>query len=153
MSDYTSPIVAFYTEAGTDHRGRTFKDYMSMGDSAREYTHDYIQWLFPLTEASRFNEDAPVLTEEDIQVLCESKTAQYRLTLAALRMESFYWNYEHWRNERDHNHMRITRILKCLRLLGAQDLANEFACMLHACPEQEELAEAWPFWEEALGVR
>lgn len=148
-----SAIIEFYTGSGQDHRGRSFADYMSMSDQDREYVHDYIQWLFPLTEESRFNLDAPVLTEEDIQVLRDSKMAQYRLGLATLRMESFYWNYEHWRSEGDHNHMRITRILKCLMLLGATHLANEFACMLQACPEQQEFEEAWPFWEDALGVR
>ncbi|TKJ09244.1 hypothetical protein E8Q34_17915 [Halomonas sp. 15WGF] len=27
-----------------------------------EHTHDYIQWLFPIPEASRFNSFAPLLT-------------------------------------------------------------------------------------------
>jgi len=146
----TSPIVEFYCRQGTDCNGRRFGYFMQMNDEEREYVHDYIQWMFPLMEGSRFNPDAPVLTTEDVSELTQHPTAQYRLHLAMLRMQVFYHENKHWRVEGDHNHIRITRILKCLTLLGAKDLAKEFYDFLCSCEEQSEFQKAWPFWHAAM---
>lgn len=148
-----SEIVEFYCGKGRDPHGERFSHYVQIGVEEREGRHDYIQWLFPLMEKSRFNLDAPVLTDEDIQILSRDTTARYRLRLATLQMLLFYHENTHWRVSGDHNHMRITRILKCLCLLDARELAEEFYVFLGSCPEQEEFQKAWPFWDEAMQVR
>jgi hypothetical protein len=59
-------LLNFYRGQGTDTEGRLLKDIWAWGDDDLEAVHDFIQWLFPLPEPSRFNPDAPRLTEHDI---------------------------------------------------------------------------------------
>src|SRR5262245_840829 len=61
-----SRLVDFYRGAGTDTGGRQLAEIWAWGDDDLEAVHDFIQWLFPLPEPSRFNPDAPRLTEADI---------------------------------------------------------------------------------------
>src|SRR5690349_17991159 len=61
-----SPIIAFYEGSGIDAAGRTIEELWSWDHRRLEMVHDFIQWLFPLTEPSRFNPDAPILTPADI---------------------------------------------------------------------------------------
>lgn len=56
-------FLDFYLGTGTDHRGRTLWQIVQKSDAWIEETHDYIQWLFPLSEPSQFNPHAPILTE------------------------------------------------------------------------------------------
>ena len=50
-----SALITFYRGSGTDHAGRRIDEILSWDDAALESVHDYIQWLFPLDEPSRFN--------------------------------------------------------------------------------------------------
>src|SRR4051794_11457935 len=61
-----SRLIDFYAGAGKDSEGRRLLTILSWDDDALEEVHDFIQWLFPLPEPSRFNADAPLLTPEDI---------------------------------------------------------------------------------------
>ena len=72
----------FLTAKGHDHRGRSFADMLAFDDSALEPHHDYIQWLFPLPEASRFNMEEPVLSWEDIAAIKSDKEARANLMRA-----------------------------------------------------------------------
>ena len=54
------PVVMFLEGEGTDARGRSVFDVISMNDVAIERTHDFIQWLFPLPEPSAAIPDSPV---------------------------------------------------------------------------------------------
>jgi hypothetical protein len=53
-------------------------------------THDYIQWLFPLQEKSRFNPNAPILKEEDIYFFRVSQEIKHNLICSLRLMLSFY---------------------------------------------------------------
>jgi hypothetical protein len=46
----------------TDQRGRSREVVLAFDDCMLERSHDYIQWLFRLREANRFNLDARVLS-------------------------------------------------------------------------------------------
>lgn len=54
-------LILFTLGQGTDHAGRFFHDILALDNFWLEHTHDYIQWLFPIPEAGRFNGFAPVL--------------------------------------------------------------------------------------------
>jgi hypothetical protein len=47
--------------------GRSLQQIWRWPDEQLERTHDYIQWLFPLTERSVFNSHAPILNAQVIQ--------------------------------------------------------------------------------------
>jgi hypothetical protein len=127
-----SRIVAFLEGEGTDARGRTVFDVLALDNEALERSHDYIQWLFPLEEPSAAVPDAPVLTPEDVQAIRRSPLAPCALAAATDRMDIFYRRTTHWLRPHDHNHLRITRIIRSLRLLRGHEEADAFrSAILH----------------------
>lgn len=97
-----------------------------MGDQDIEQIHDFIQWLFPLDAPSGANRRAPVLSAEDVQAIHASGLAQIALAAGTDRMAAFYQRNGHWLVDHDHNHLRITRIIKSLRLLRGPGEAEDF---------------------------
>ena len=119
-------IVGFLEGKTPDHRGRTLAMVLQQTDHQAEATHDYIQWLFPLDEPSRSVNGAPVLTELDIDEIKESSLAQGNLAKSASWFLGFLERNQHWFTKYDHNHLRITRVIKSLRLLASDKAADEF---------------------------
>ncbi|MEY4554995.1 MAG: hypothetical protein RL093_114 [Pseudomonadota bacterium] len=121
-----SPVLMFLEGEGTDARGRSVFDVLAMNDVALERTHDFIQWLFPLPEPSAAVPDSPVLTPGDIQAIRVSELAPIALAGATDRMAAFYQSTHDWLMPNDHNHRRITRIIRSLRLLVGDAEAEAF---------------------------
>lgn len=119
-------IVAFLEGEGADAAGRNLFDVLAMDNAALEKTHDFIQWLFPLREPSQAVPGAPVLTDAEVEAIRDSSMAQVALAAATDRMEAFYRMTHDWLMPNDHNHLRITRIIRSLRLLVGDDQANAF---------------------------
>jgi hypothetical protein len=100
------------------------------------------QWLFPLSETSAFNISAPVLTPDVIKAFRSQTDLQQNLRQSFLRMLGFYGlelkgsevvrgrGFEikaaNWLSASNHNHLRITRILKSLTLFGLEAEAKAF---------------------------
>ena len=127
-----SPILAFLEGEGTDARGRTVFHVLAMNDAALEETHDFIQWVFPLPEPSAAVPDAPVLSPDDIRAIRESDLAPQALAHATDRMASFERSTHGWLMPNDHNHRRITRIIRSLRLLVGDAEADAFRSFILA---------------------
>ena len=125
MSD-GARLLAFLEGQGVDGRGRTLFEVLAFDDAALELTHDFIQWLFPLPERSAAVPDAPVLDADGARAIQDSVMAQCALAAATDRMEAFYRRTDQWLRPHDHNHLRITRIIRSLRLLRGDDEANAF---------------------------
>lgn len=135
-----SAIVEFYGGAGRDGAGRTVDEILRWPDLELEVVHDYIQWLFPLPEPSGANPWAPVLTAADVSTFLASGPMRARLRTAFVRMLRFYGLEEqegavergpefaaharNWLYAGSHNHLRITRILRSLRVLGLHSEAQ-----------------------------
>jgi hypothetical protein len=164
-----SPLVDFYRGQGTDTEGRFLKDIWGWTDDQLEEVHDYIQWLFPLPEPSRFNPDAPLLTEEDITAFRSDDLLQANLLQSLQRMLAFLgleWagngqvraapNFaartpEVWCFP-NHNWLRITRILHSLRLLGLEVQAQAIYEQLQALYSSRRFpvtADTFHYWTEA----
>ena len=120
------PIVMFLEGEGPDARGRTLFEVLAMNDVALEHRHDFIQWLFPLPEPSEVVPDSPVLTPEDVQAIRMSELAPLALAAATDRMGMFYRTTHDWLTPGNHNHRRITRIIRSLRLLVGDAEADAF---------------------------
>lgn len=145
-----SPLLAFLTGEGTDAAGRSFAQILAMTDAALEHQHDFIQWLFPLDEPSRAVPGSPVLDPATVQALRASAVAQARLDEAAARMLRFYRETSAWRRSFDHNHLRITRIIRSLRLLRGDHAADGFRHAIVALAEGAPIdAQARGFWNDA----
>lgn len=136
-----SQIVEFYRGTGEDSEGRKLADVWAFGDDDMEFHHDFIQWMFPLKEPSRFNFRAPTLTEEDIRAFRDEEALRSNLERSFERFLAFLglareggrvkpaadFEAKRWIfQDPDHNWLRITRVLTSLRLLGLEDLSRAF---------------------------
>lgn len=150
-------IIQFYRGTEPNHRGLYLREIQRWSDERLEAIHDYIQWLFPLPEPSAFNTNAPVLSGEVIQEFRASTDLQANLRVSFLRMMRFYGLEVHlgeritvvrsinlavtaagWLSPGNHNHLRITRILRCLTVLGLEPEAKAFLECLAEIYEDEQ---------------
>ena len=145
-------IVGFLEGKNSDHLGRILAMLLQQTDHEAETTHDYIQWLFPLDEPSRSVNGTPVLTELDIDEIKESSLAQTNLAKSASWFLGFLRRNQHWVTKYDHNHLRITRVIKSLRLVASDKAADEFrGKVLAAAGDNLHLVDqkARGFWASA----
>lgn len=122
-------IIDFYTN---QKPGRTIQDIIALSDDELESDHSWVQWAFPLTEPSKYNLDAPILSPEDIRTLSKDKSVQDNFTLITNRFVEFLQNSDHWISRNNHNFLRITRAIKCLKLLRLNNQLKTFVDFL--CP-------------------
>jgi hypothetical protein len=134
--------------------------------------HEYIKLIFPLPERSGANPWAPVLDAATIAAIRGNAEMQERLGAAFLRMLAFYGfaldgdrvvegsgfaaASRNWLHAGNHNHLRLTRILRSLRVLGLEHEAAalwEALCLLYereaAAGRQTITAETFAFWKRA----
>ncbi len=161
---------------GADDDGRTFDEILGWDDARLEMVHDYIQWIFPLPERSGANPWAPVLDAPTIAAIRGSVEMQGRLRAAFLRMLAFYGfalkgdaveevprfaaASRNWLHAGNHNHLRLTRMLRSLRVLGLEREAAGLWEALRALYEHEAAGgrrsitqETFAFWRQAATAR
>ena len=137
-------ILKFYAGEFPNTNKLYFNDIVNFDNTRLERSHVFIQWLFPLPQASKAVPGSPVLTDEEIAIFNKSDELKANLYYAFLVMLSFYgleinkkiiksvdydtranvWQYPH-----SHNYLRITRIIACLAILGL----NNYSKMLYDC--------------------
>ena len=66
-------LLSFYCGESTNPEGRKLENIWIWQRDRLENVHNYIQWLFPLPEPSRFNATAPLLDEKVIQAFLSNK--------------------------------------------------------------------------------
>ena len=119
-------LVDFLKGTGPDHQGRFLRDIWDFDDTTIEQTHDFIQWMFPLTEKSMSVPGVPTLSAEDVEAIRASEVARTNLEKSAEWYLGFLQQNDHWIKSYDHNHLRITRVIKALDLLLSQRAALTF---------------------------
>lgn len=120
-------LINFLKGTGPDSRGRYHSDILKFSDEELESSHDYIQWLFPLCEPSEAVPESPFLESVVvIERLRQDEDVQESLVTALIRMHQFYEDNDFWLRAGDHNHLRITRILKSIALLNTKENARDF---------------------------
>ena len=169
-------VVGFYEGAYKDSRNRELNQILAKDDDWLERTHDYIQWLFPLEEPSRMVRGSPILFDYNIAQFHNSPSLQKALLRSFARMMSFYGlclkegalesglplvlkaeDYEskrtRWQRVGDHNHLRLTRIMKSLDLLGLSDHARALQSQLRIITKENPAAFSETtvgFWKSAV---
>ena len=167
-------IVRFYAGRGTDSSNRTIEQIWAFSHLQLEMVHDFIQWLFPLPNASAYNPDAPLLTQRTALAFRTSEELQGRLGRSIELMLRFYGfetvraadgakhpktkefseRSRNWITPNNHNHLRLTRILESTRLLGFEEFSRALFSSLdeisirHA---NEISARTVDFWRSAAG--
>lgn len=142
MPSIPSVLIGFHAGEASDHKGRTLKDIWALSPFWLEHTHDYVQWLFPIPEAGRFNGFAPPLSETDRAAFADDEALQANQRRSLDVMLAFFgltrWECaieslpelnmrEHiWLKRGGHNHLRISRIIRSLHLCHQPELAAAF---------------------------
>jgi len=146
-----SQLLDFYRMLGPDSERRMLSDIWEWNNERLEECHDFIQWMFPLKEPSAFNAEAPLVTlEHQLAFRRESELqAAYRRSIAKFlaflglhlgadgfvtRGPNFDDRLAVWRHP-NHNWLRITRMLKSMRLLGFDSEAAAVWTCLRALHE------------------
>jgi hypothetical protein len=170
----TARLVPFYLGEKPDSKGRMIQEIWAWDVEELECAHDYIQWLFPLSEKSAFNQDAPVVDEQVIAAFQRDSCLRQNLRQSFMVMLQFYGlqldenetgqvfvncaeNYPNrkceWVCPFDHNYLRITRILKCLMIFGLNDEAQAFyQCLRKIYQEDSDRigGETFQYWTNAV---
>ena len=150
---YEEALTHFLQGTGQDSHGRYHSDILKFSDEELEDVHDYIQWLFPLREESKAVPGSPFLeNEEIIQILRNDEEVQENIVTALARMHSYYQDNDFWLKQNDHNHLRITRILKSVSLLNSQENAREFYDFIMRRVENAHpvTLESLEFWRKSI---
>lgn len=175
-------LLPFLTGSGTDMRNRTHAQILEWDYEQLERCHDYIQWLFPTDERSRYNVHAPKLTRELQQSIrgnpkaLESIKESFHMFLDFLGLEVARHEGEHeegvkvivrkapqfdervficWtsRGLGNHNWLRISRVLLCLKRVGLDTEAAAFlACLERLYEEGVPCGNSIPFWRQRAAV-
>ncbi len=165
-----SRLVSFYRGAATDSERRKLDDILSWDDDDLEAVHDFIQWLFPLPEPSQFNADASLVDEDDIEEFKRDKFLRANLGRSFARILRFLGltrtdngevleggNFQ--ARARDvwaapnHNWLRLTRILRSLKLLGLEAEAEALYGRLNAFYTGKRFpipADTFRYWTQAV---
>ena len=138
------PNIAFLLGAAPDPYGRTLQDYLAFSEEDWEAQHDVIQMAFPTMTQSKFHPNQPFLSA-DFSIADLTTDAYQRCRAAislllhsylkSLRVEflvnhnvpSFVLrggSYLYWADSRNHNTLRLTRILECLGIFGMTNIQH-----------------------------
>jgi hypothetical protein len=139
-----SRLLLFYSCDVTDSENRTFEDILKFNDEELEKCHNYIQWIFPTDEPSQHNKTAPIIESLELHEFIHSEKIQNNFFKALKIILKFYGfdaefngnklskieksiDFEEkinkWFRYRNHNLLRISRILLSMNLFGHKDLA------------------------------
>lgn len=161
-------LTSFLAGERPDAAGRMIGEIWAKPETWLESRHDFIQWLFPLPEPSGANLDAPLLGPADAReiaaradlrdALIRSLDTMMRLYGIVrqgdtfIRTPAFPGPYRHWLGPIDHNHLRFTRMLRCLALCGLGDMAAGLRRLLYDIAATEAVGSwstALRYWREA----
>lgn len=136
-----SEIEKFYMNGCAYAGGHTLEYILNQSDDWLEQRHDYIQWLFPTDQLSRFNFKAPVISTKSADELVQKHgdKLKEKMLESFFRMAKFYgfhvfYNIDGsitiksndvidkgWLSKGNHNFLRLTRIMQSLQLFGLHD--------------------------------
>ena len=161
-------ITKFYKNELSTPDGYTLDDISHFSDYELEQEHGFIQFIFPLIEPSNIIKNCPILTEEDIKFLHFDHISRHNLKLMFYKMLGFYrfkvisdgkivkiespktedlW----WLTPYNHNILRITRILKSMKLLNYFDYSLALFEELKKLKDHPAVkSKSFKFWEDVI---
>ncbi len=133
-------IVEFYRGEIPNNEGLFFQDFLARyGHSQMEVDHAWIQWVLPTKQLSNFNEDAPLLTDDEITLFQHDPELKEKLDLVVNKVldyfgmentpEGLIWSERPharwWLQAFNHNMLRMDRFIVSLRYFGRNDIAQQ----------------------------
>lgn len=159
---YTNEVIEFLRGDGKTASGYTLEDILLWDDDSWEFEHDFIQWLFPTNTVSSFNPEAPVLDSGSIEEIRGSFEIRNNLLSAYERFLGFigvtrgpdgleFCREDHALRTANHNWMRVGRVLRCFRLLGLDQSANELYGLISNLEDIDEWTRE--IWNRAYNLK
>lgn len=150
----TPSVIEFLSGASSHPRGFFVDDVMVMSHKDFENSHDIIQWMFPLPQASRAQPHSPVLSSADVRTLRETYPAVQGIRNSREYYKRFLVARPHiWCVPFNHNHLRITRAVQAMSLLVETSFAKDFlkdVTRVNAENGNKINPTSVRFWQEAL---
>lgn len=125
-----SDIVEFFRGVKANQSGLDWFQVISMNNEELEYSHDWVQWIFPLPEPSLAVPSSPVLVAADIHAISKNIELKSAYWVGISRVCDFYISTDYWLKYTNHNHKRITRIIRSMKLILGRDEAVLFYDMV-----------------------
>jgi hypothetical protein len=134
-----------------DFKGRMIQDIWNYSDEEIEGIHDFIQILFPLNKKSQSVFHGYYLdTDNLVQSLKDDEQVKENILKSSEWFLSFLKRHDYWKIGYNHNQLRITRIIECLRLIVDDKSANEFyESIINICDPTKINKKALVFWKNA----
>ena len=154
-----SLITDFYNDRGVCCSGHSRTQVLAFSDKEWNSNHVFIQWLFPSDQPSAFSTTAPLLTEEDVFVFRSNMKIRYNVYASVQRFMEFLGFQDpdcvqpFWWCDVDHNHLRITRMLRFLKRCGFEDCIQDIKTRiltLDANFPDVVSNQTYLFWNEIL---
>ncbi len=145
-------FASFLAHEGTDNQGRTLQQIWAYNHGEMESYHDYIQVVFPTNEPSQFNSGPGYLNSPElIASLRANPTVVANMIISANWFLDFLQETNQWHSEFDHNQLRITRVIKSLRLLVSDEKAYDFRDIVYEMlPHNHHVNQrTLQFWQDA----
>jgi len=121
-----SRILAFLKGDGEDDKGRDRAHFWTLPDQELDQTRNFFQWVFPLQETVEKVTKPRLLSDSDIQAIKASLEARITINKASHWYCYFLSSNESWLSQTNRNHLRITRVIKSLRLLLSDAHAENY---------------------------
>jgi len=120
-------FVEFLSGVGPDYKGRMLSEVWRYTDFEIDNTHDFIQVVFPTDKLSKSSFHGLYLkSQEEIEEIQKCQIAANNLAFSSGWFLEYLERNEAWQDKYDHNHLRISRIIQCLRLLVSDTEAERF---------------------------
>lgn len=165
-----SDIIKFYNGEEVDGYPYKLCDIWYFSDLEIERIHNYIQWLFPTCDPRNKETGKPFLEQEDIEQFKNNKKLLENLNRSFEIIIDFYgfmwvddklvkkYNFDekklkNWLTKRNHNYLRLTRIISCLKTLGLEKEAKAlFDILMEIYKEyHNKIGETTlNFWQKAI---
>jgi len=167
-------IIEFYSGTKVDSFSYSLEEILNFNYTELEKIHNYIQLMFPTDDTQNIEKEKPYVAEEEINKFKENsaKGNQLRNNLfnSYIKIMDFYGfdvlknkklrkseNYNvrknNWISTKNHNYLRLTRIISCLKLLGLEEYAKELFEALKIVYDENKIVigqTTLNFWQQAI---
>ena len=167
MSNQKQKCIQFYREEIPNHVDCYLSNMMSWSNYTLEMDHDYVQWMFPSNEPSGINEYAPVMTKEESEIFEQDSELREKAKKSFVRFLNFL-DFELVKDDEtgieiksieeppkwiaigfNHNMLRVTRVMKSMRLTGNTQYAIALFDVLRSY--RNKISDnTWSFWHSAI---
>jgi hypothetical protein len=134
-----------------DFKGRMIQDIWNYSDEEIEGIHDFIQILFPLNKKSQSVFHGYYLETDDlVQSLKDDEQVKESILKSSEWFLSFLKTHDYWKRGYNHNQLRITRVIECLRLIvGDKEADSFYNSILKLCISSNIGESCLEYWKHA----